>query len=386
MSSSQIIDLAIGLTFVFGITAALVSVITELIARITGLRGAYLLSGLRELVDGGGAVTDLTDVTHDYLTVRSWLRPVSPAAVSPAEPPPAEPPPGRRSPSATGALLGGPILGNQGIIGQFSNRRLTLAASMGPGRLPKMTANPRAGSLWRQRRSLPSYISARSFAEAVIDLVVPDAGGPTTMAEIQQGVNMLPDGMPAFKPSLQALVKQAGDDVGLFGTDLEHWYEDHMDRVSGWYKRHVSSITIVAAAILVILLNINVLTMGRTLYTQSGVSAAVNTAAARTADCPGQSQQACLADLQGQLSAVSGLPIGWGTVSDCREPQARCNWLDQHGIFSQHGDSGWQLIMVIIGFLITIVALVPGARFWFDLLGGLGSLRATGPKPAPRAN
>ena len=57
MLSSPIIDLAIGLTFVFGVTAALASFVTELIARLLGLRGAYLLSGLRELVDDGVSKT-----------------------------------------------------------------------------------------------------------------------------------------------------------------------------------------------------------------------------------------------------------------------------------------------------------------------------------------
>jgi hypothetical protein len=42
MLSSGIIDLAIGLAFVFGVTAALASVATELISRFLGLRGAYL--------------------------------------------------------------------------------------------------------------------------------------------------------------------------------------------------------------------------------------------------------------------------------------------------------------------------------------------------------
>jgi hypothetical protein len=62
-------------------------------------------------------------------------------------------------------------------------------------------------------------------------------------------------------------------------------------------------------------------------------------------------------------------------------PPTRPNWLDQRGIFSRHGDSGWQFLLVLIGFLIMVVAIVPGARFWFGLLSKLGSLRATGPKP-----
>jgi hypothetical protein len=420
--SSGIIDLAIGLTFVFGVTAALASVVTELIARLIGLRGAYLLGGLRELVDGNEVTTDLKDAQTDYTTVKALMAsnaasaaeplpadqpPAEPPPVDqpPAEPPPAGPPP--VLPSATGALLGGPILSNQGMTGQISNRNLKLAPSTTLGRLPKMTLDQeiknllqRTRSLWRQRRSLPSYIPADSFAEAVIDLVVPDPNGPTTMTTIQQGIDALPD-MSPFKPSLQALVKDAEGDVSRFRASVEQWYDDHMDRVSGWYKRHVAKITLVVGAILVVLLNINALTIGRTLYTESTVSTAVGNVAVKDTSCPTpspsptpavaqslQSQQECLEDLQGQLSAATsaGLPIGWGTVRDCTEQGAQCNWLDQRGIFSRHGDSGWQLVLVLIGFLIMIIAIVPGAQFWFGLLTTLGSLRATGPKPTTARN
>ena len=71
-----------------------------------------------------------------------------------------------------------------------------------------------------------------------------------------------------------------------------------------------------------------------------------------------------------------------GHVRDCAAAGTRCNWLDQRGIFSRHGNSGWQLVLVLAGFLIMIIALVPGARFWFGLLSKLGTLRAAGPKPA----
>jgi hypothetical protein len=419
--SSGIIDLAIGLTFVFGVTAALASVVTEMVARFIGLRGAYLLGGLRELVDGNDVATDLKDAQADYDTVKSL---VESSAASAAEPPPAEQAPAEQAtpdqtppqqappeqpsgeqtppttPSATGALLGGPILSNQGMAGQIFSRKLTLAASGTPGRLPKMTLDQDTGSLlrrirslWSLRRSLPSYISASSFADAVIDLVVPDPKGQTTMTTIQQGIAALPDMVP-FKPSLQALTKNAEGDINRFRASVEQWYDDHMDRVSGWYKRHVAVITLVFGAILVVLLNINALTIGRTLYTESAISTAVSSLAVKDTNCPTvtlspsttstQRQEHCLEELQGQLSAAAsaGLPIGWGTVRDCTEPGAHCNWLDQRGIFSRHGDSFWQLVLVLIGFVIMIIALVPGAQFWFGLLTMLGSLRASGPKPS----
>lgn len=385
MPSSGIIDLAIGVTFVFGITAALGSILTELIARLMGLRGAYLLVGLRELLDGGQARMNLTTAEFDYLNMQNLLR--GAAVPSPELLPPT---------SVTGALLGGPILSSQGMVGQISDRRLILQPSGQTDRLPKMAVDRRAGSVvdrragsvWRQRRSLPSYISSQSFAEAVIDLVVPDAAGRTTMTVVEHNIGALSDSMTPFKASLQALAKNASDDVSRFRAAIERWYDDHMDRVSGWYKRHVAKVTLAVGAILVLLFNINTLTIARTLYTQSTVSQAISTVASKSASCPaGQTQQDCLAALEAQLSATAtaGLPIGWGTVSDCRAPHAACNWLDQRGIFSRHGDSGWQLIVVLAGFLITIIALVPGAQFWFGLLSKLGSLRSTGPKPPQQA-
>ena len=89
MWSSGIIDLAIGLAFVFGVTAALASMITELVSRFLGLRGAYLLAGLRELLDSGRVETDLTKAKNDYEAWKGIYR--------------GPPPRGTRSPRRRGA-------------------------------------------------------------------------------------------------------------------------------------------------------------------------------------------------------------------------------------------------------------------------------------------
>jgi hypothetical protein len=78
------------------------------------------------------------------------------------------------------------------------------------------------------------------------------------------------------------------------------------------------------------------------------------------------------------------LPIGWGTVRDCTEPKARCNWLDQRRIFTGTATPADSRCWVLVGFLIVIIALVTGARRWFGLLSKLDSLRATGRSPLPR--
>ena len=410
MLSSGIIDLALGIIFVFGVTAAISSVATELIARFLGLRGAYLLLGLRELVDSNSTPVDLRDAAADFRNLRTLMNgapAVPPAgaatrAAAQRQAAQGQAAQGQAAPkSATGALLGSPVLGNQGMPGQITTRPLKLDsagnAKNKPAPLPKST--------WRDtrslRRSLPAYIPARSFAEAVIDLVVPDAGGQTTMNTIQYYIGQLPDSMSTLRTSLEALAANAAGDITLFRTSVEHWYDDHMARVSGWYKRHVAIITVVVGAILVLLLNINTITIGRSLYSDSTIRSAVSAVAAKGTNCPASpspspspsssssaGQLTCLGNLEAQLTSAAraGLPLGWSIVSDCAGPDAHCNWWDQHGIFNRHGGSPWQFILVLLGFLVTIAAIVPGAQFWFGLLTKLGSLRTSGPPPPASAS
>ena len=411
MLSSGVIDLALGIIFVFAATAAISSVVTELIARFLGLRGAYLLLGLRELVDSNGTDINLESAENDFRSVRALVNglPAPPAVAATRAPTPAPAPPAPAAQgeaaappvvpaSATGALLGSPILRSQGMPGQIFTRTLTLGSKKDSNKsapLPKSTD----GGTWSLRRSLPSYISARSFAEAVIDLVIPDAGGQASLNTIQHYIGQLPESMSSLRTSLEALAANANGDIGLFRTSVEQWYDDHMDRVSGWYKRHVAKITLVVGAIFVVVLNINAISIGRALYSDDVIGSAVSAVAAKSTNCtapsspspsPGSSssQLDCLGNLETQLTsaASAGLPLGWGIVSDCAGPEARCNWWDQHGIFSRHGGSPWQLILVLLGFLGTIAAIAPGAQFWFGLLTRLGSLRASGPPPAAPAS
>ncbi len=399
MLSSGIIDLAIGLALFFGVTAARASVATELISRFLGLRGAYLLGGLRELLDSEQVGTDLTRAEKDY---DAWKNIVTGTSTE------------EKPQSATGAVLGSPILRSQGMVGDITSRKLLVQASK-PDRPsvrniePKKHA-PRSNRRSPQKRaplsdlrSLPAYISPTAFADAVIDLLVPKptaqttpagqttATGQTTLDTVRQSLQkiMSQDPMPAYMAplmplmtSVNTLVTTAEDDITSVRTSIENWYNDHMDRVSGWYKRHVAWFTIIAGAILVILLNINAITIGRALYSNSVIGSAVATAAGNRPPCT-TADSTCLGQLQTDLASVAqaGLPMGGAPVSACADARPAGNRWQARGITSTTGNSAWQILLVVVGFLITIVALTPGARFWFDLLGKLGTLRSTGPKP-----
>ena len=384
---------------------------TELISRFLGLRGAYLLGGLRELLDSEQVGTDLTRAKKDY---DAWKNIVTRTSTEDTEEKPQSATTVEKPQSATGAVLGSPILRSQGMVGDITSRKLLVQASK-PGRpsvrntetkkhVPRSNRrSPQKRAPLSDLRSLPAYISPTAFADAVIDLLVPKptpqttpagqttATGQTTLDTVRQSLQkiMSQDPTPAYMAplmplmtSVNTLVTTAEDDITSVRTSIENWYNDHMDRVSGWYKRHVAWFTIIAGAILVILLNINAITIGRALYSNSVIGSAVATAAGNHPPCT-TADSTCLGRLQTDLATVAqaGLPIGWATVAACAGARPACNWWQARGITGTTGNSAWQILLVVVGFLITIVALTPGARFWFDLLGKLGTLRSTGPKP-----
>jgi hypothetical protein len=374
MLNSGVIDLAVGMAFIFGATAGLASVITELVARFLGLRGAYLLLGLRELLDSKGTSVVLGNAETDFGNARNMIRGADDAA-GPS--------------SATGVLLGSPILGSQGMVGTMSARDLTVEADTAK---VKASGNGKADPMrllrtWSRRRKLPSYISARSFGEAVVGMVIPDASGQTNMGEIQNAIGRLPDS--PMKSSLGSLAVNAGGDIAKFRTSVENWYDDHMDRVSGWYKRRTAWITLGAGVILILLFNINAVTIGRALYSDSATRSAVSTVATQGNPCPASSpdQQDCLANVEKRVSdaAAAGLPLGWGAVPACMAQNVKCGWLERYGITTPGDGSWWQVFLAVLGFLATIAALTPGAQFWFGLVVKLNSLRSSGPPPASSA-
>jgi hypothetical protein len=371
MLSSGVIDLAVGLTIALAIVTILASAGTELIARLLGLRGMYLLRGLRALVDGDGSETGLTTAQSDYRALSVLVRQgeTGDATVSAVVL-------RQQSVTVTAALFGGPILRSQGIVGKISSRDATRQPARRIDRLARWLGAWRRP--WRERRNLPIYIPADSFADALMDLLVRDAADQTTTDLIRYNVSLLPASMSTLRGSLQALLKSAGGDICLFRALLEDWYDDHMDRVSGWYKRHVAKITFIVGGILVLLLNFNMFTIGHALYNDSIIRATTNAVTLKGSLCRTDVDLSkCLAHLRDQVAAEdrSDLPIGWATVPDCAAPNARCNWLDQRGILSRHGGSGGQVMLVVLGFLLTFVLLVPGARLWFDLFSKIARRR-----------
>jgi hypothetical protein len=157
-----------------------------------------------------------------------------------------------------------------------------------------------------------SYLPARSFATVVMDLVTPNSPGRIAMADLETGIRNMPDG--AVKRALLAAVQNAGDDLQLAQRNIEAWFDDSMARVSGWYKRFTQKCTVVLALLFVIAINADTLHMARILWLNPTLRAQVveQSKGRKAADAPLTSaEEKQLAGFVGWQDGVPGDAASW---------------------------------------------------------------------------
>lgn len=342
---SIVIETAIGLALVFYFMALVCSTITEAIANALKKRAKYLLRGLREMLDdppdAGAGASDVSAIARITADQKAYERALESNATTTAPTPgPNQEPPTPSSPAWdpwTSTLMGHPL------IRPFKETRSS-----------------------RKKSRNPSYLPARAFATALLDMIVPDSQGQTTLATVRAQVVALDPATP-FKGALISMLKHTEEDVKEFMTSLEQWYDDQMDRISGSYKRWAKRWLIGLALVLVSVAGIDAISIGRSLYEDAPLRSAVVAAASNERLCEQRESfeetRQCVAEALTELEASSGLPIGWTATTT---PTTFSGWL-----------------LKALGLAITAAAATLGAPFWYDALNRFGSMRNTGPKPKP---
>lgn len=203
--------------------------------------------------------------------------------------------------------------------------------------------------------SKPSYIPSRTFALALLDLIAPaTTDGTRTVADLKTGLANLPG---PLQRTLTTLLEEAQHDVERLKKQIEIWFNNGMDRASGWYKRKTQWIQFFLGLTLVILLNIDSVHIGRALFAvNSPMRASLVESAKSFVAQPGGINRP-MKDVVEAISAAS-LPIGW---SEFPKPN--------------------QWPTLVLGWLITAFAVSLGAPFWFDLLNKFVNVRASGKAP-----
>ena len=200
-----------------------------------------------------------------------------------------------------------------------------------------------------------SYLSPRTFSKALMDLATPLQQGVITFQQLEDGIKAMPDG--DVKKTLLALIENSNRDLQQAQKAIEGWYDDIMDRVSGWYKRKTQLVTLVVASAITIAVNADTLYIAKRLWVEPALrSAMTESAKARGAAAAGASQ-APSKDETAELGQV----LGWTGNED---------W-GTGGTFQR-----------LVGWILTVLAISMGAPFWFDLLNKVTNLRASGKPPA----
>ncbi|MGH9741185.1 MAG: hypothetical protein ACRD51_02410 [Candidatus Acidiferrum sp.] len=216
----------------------------------------------------------------------------------------------------------------------------------------------------------PSYISARMFAAALFDVVSPaEATQPRTMQSLRAGVVQIPDAK--LRGTLLNFIDSAGGDLETARLKVEHWYDDTMARVSGWYKRMAQKIIFVAGLALCLAVNADTLMIVKELWSDQAMRSVVVARAIKkvqsTIPADSTSPEGSLRQVAGEVREANTPPIGW--VRDARDIRA----------FPSGAAAG---ALKLLGILLTAFAIVLGAPFWFDMLNNFINLRSSGEPPA----
>ena len=223
----------------------------------------------------------------------------------------------------------------------------------------------------KKRRS-PSYISEDSFQSILFDVILKGEG----MNNLIDQINTLPD--DDLKKVLNQFLDETNNDIDAFKGKVKNWYNDVMDRASGWYKRYTQKILVAVGFTIAVIFNADTLAIYERLESDPETLQSVLTlaedyvngneeGASTLAVSPSPEFEASLTKLESlvndQIESVkSPLGLGWKNV-----------------VWSEVTIS--DAIVKALGWIVTALAISLGAPFWFDLLRKLVNIRSSGNKP-----
>jgi hypothetical protein len=194
----------------------------------------------------------------------------------------------------------------------------------------------------------PSYIEPANFAQALVDSL---QKGQVAFAALRPVIVAITD--VQLRTCLLGMYDRAGGDVNRFEAAIAGWFDSAMDRISGAYKRKSQFWTFVFALAIAVGFNVDAHQVMATLWALTVNGHAPGTVAVAPTT------------VQGALSSLDQLPIGWHRLSSLQTQLLQS-----------------AVLWAVPGWVVTATAALFGAPFWFGLLGKVADLRGVGTKPA----
>jgi hypothetical protein len=213
-----------------------------------------------------------------------------------------------------------------------------------------------------------------------------------------------------FVQQAEIYIQKGENTLALARTHAERWFNDTMDRASGWYKRTMQVWAITIGLIIALILNVDSIEIANRLWIQPALRQSL-VAAAETYQLPATNGEGAtetpnpvgvINRMQAELAGLQ-LPIGWTFESldaDEYDPAMdRCTLLPRPAAEDQTGKDvyglpingackrwtnpprGWGILTKLLGLAITGLAAMQGAPFWFEILKKIVNVRASGVKP-----
>lgn len=331
------VDVAIGLVFTYLLFALLLSTVLEAAAGWFKLRAARLEQAFAQLIEHPEAVAEERNI------VARWLSGLGH---------------GNGTAAADKTVPTTPLTPEEA---EAATERAS--GDLGPSfelRHEDIYHHPLVGGGGTSR---PSYVSAQNFASALLQALRAGASGQA-LDQVKESIDALPPGR--LREALVTALNEADGDWDKLKTGIERWYDGAMDRLSGQYKRYTQLITFILGLVLAIAFNVDTVRIVQRLYAEPTLREAMVEQARKTveAGAPAVAQDR---DLPAKAAAVErarddllrNAPVGWTAPPSLTLAQLA-------------SAPGW---------LVTALAGMLGAPFWFDLLNKLINIRNAGPKP-----
>ncbi len=242
----------------------------------------------------------------------------------------------------------------------------------------------------------------------VIEPALEELAESTSLRRIVRGVANRAIDSPEAAQALNSLIaganayaKEGENALALARTNVETWFDETMDRVSGWYKRRRQFYAFFIGLLFAVLLNVDSIVITTRLWREPTLRQALIVQAEQF-ELPEQAQQrdpsSAISFFREELKGLD-LPIGWVPLEI--DQGEICRWNPQVKVAGTvpgiriAGECiapadvpegiplGWGYVLPkVLGMMISGLAAAQGAPFWFDVLKKLTNVRSAGKNPA----
>jgi len=308
---------------------------------------------------------------------------------------------------------------NETVAGWLQIRGKTMAKG-----IERMLADPElAKAVYRhplikklapdEENPLPSYIPSDKFALALMDIVTgkdKPTNDPNALRE------SLPKFSEDFRQAITAVLESSSPTLINDQQKIEAWFNDQMDRVSGWYKKNTQARIFVFAIIVTLAFNADTAKVAHVLWTNPAVTAKVVEAAkGETALGRPEGEPQAMVEYEHPNDPTNSKPIHvprsgltegerealgeltgwkgdwlteWKKAQDQKQDDLKtANPTSSNAATTEAPSTttmDWMFFLLLTklpGWVVTVLAVSLGGPFWFDMLNRFMNIRNAGRAP-----